>query len=99
MAPVINAGVMMANIIWNPKKMMGGMVRKSSPGSSLTTAPSASNCWMLAMKANSKSPMKPPLSPNASEKPTTAHSTPIRPMAKKFCINIPRTFLLRSMPP
>ena len=42
-APVISAGVMMANIIWKAKNTIGGIVRKSRPGSLFTSAPSASN--------------------------------------------------------
>jgi hypothetical protein len=98
-APVISAGVMMANIIWKAKKRMGGMVRKSSPGSSFTIAPSESNFMTSAMKAKSKFPTSPPPSPKARENPTTAQMTPIRPIAKTFCINMPRTFLLRTIPP
>ena len=30
---------------------------------------------------------------------TTAHSTLTRPIAKKFCMSMPSTFFVRTMPP
>ena len=37
--------------------------------------------------------------PNASENPMHAQITLMRPIAKTFCISIPRTFFERTMPP
>ena len=39
-----------------------------------------------------------PASPKASEKTMTTHRTASSPMAKKFCMIIPSTFLPRTMP-
>ena len=96
---MISAGVMMANIIWKAKKMIGGIVRKSRPGRLFTSAPSASVTLMSFMNAKSKFPTNRPLSPKARENPTTAHRMPMRPMAKKFCMSMPSTFFPRTMPP
>ena len=51
--------------------------------------------------AKSKLPMKPalPASPNERLNTTATHSTAIRPMAKMFCMSMPSTFLLRTIPP
>ena len=65
---MISAGVITANIIWKPTNAMPGIVP-----SRLVTFDS---------QANSKSPMIGPVPPNASVKPTIAHSTEISPIAK-----------------
>ena len=44
--------------------------------------------------------MTPPMeSPNASEKPTTTHSTLTTPIAMKLCSIVEMTFLRCTMPP
>jgi hypothetical protein len=45
--------------------------------------------------------MNPPFpnDPNARVNATVAQTTASRPMAKKFCISMPSTFLARTIPP
>ena len=86
MAPVIRAGVMTANIIWKAKNAI----------------PPDGNWALPAMSyanAKSKLPISEPPPPNAKENPITAQITLIRPIAKMFCISIPRMFFERTMPP
>ena len=85
MAPVISAGVMTANIIWNAKNAKPGM----SPSSVVTSF----------MNAKSRLPTIGLSPPNAIEKPMIAHSVEMMPIAKMFCISMPSTFFERTMPP
>ncbi len=54
---------------------------------------------MSARPAKLRSPMKSLPVPNARLKPTSTHSTLIRPMAKKFCMSMASRFLDRTIPP
>ncbi len=53
------------------------------------------------MKAKSRLPITPPLpaSPKARLNTTATQRMASSPMAKTFCISMPRTFLPRTMPP
>ncbi len=98
-APVISAGVMIANVIWNAQNSTNGMVKKARKLSGCDSLSRAGPTSFI--QANSKLPMNPPLpaSPNAKLNTTASQSTPRMPIAKKFCMSMPRTFLLRTMPP
>ena len=76
----------MANVAWNPMNSMSGMV----PFGCIPTP---------FRKAIERSPTTAPPSPNASEYPTTAQSTPAKPKAMKLIIIVFRTFLERTKPP
>ncbi|GIU88981.1 MAG: hypothetical protein KatS3mg010_2129 [Acidimicrobiia bacterium] len=96
-APVMSAGVMTANIIWYAANTIGGNV--NSPNHS---TPAGSGGYIVATSlrpTKSKLPISDPSPPNANEYPIRPQSTLIRPSAKKFCISIASTFLLRTMPP
>ena len=91
MAPVIRAGVMIANMSWNAMNESGGIVRPSNPVGNTVFA----SC----SHARSKLPIH-LLSPeNASEYVSTAQTIDTSPRQKKFCISMPSTFLARTMPP
>ena len=51
------------------------------------------------MATKSRLPTRLPVPPKARLKPTSAHSTEMRPMAKMFCMSMPSTFLDLTMPP
>jgi hypothetical protein len=90
-APVIRAGVMMANISWKAMNASGGIVSSSNPVGNTTFASRS--------HARSKLPIH-LLSPlNASEYVTTAQMIVTSPRQKKFCMSIPSTFLARTIPP
>ncbi len=95
LAPVINAGVMMAKVIWKAQNSTNGMVRK------LRNSPGAAPAVTSLSNAKSKFPMTPPLpaSPKARLNTITTQTTASRPIAKMFCMSMPSTFFERTMPP
>ena len=91
-APVMRAGVMMANIIWKATNASAGTVSASRPGMLPLNKP--------LRPTRSKPPITPPWSlPKARLKATNAHSTLTSPMQKTFCMSMPRTFLPLTIPP
>ncbi len=91
-APVIRAGVMMANFSWNSAKSISGMVGARSGWVSPPTP--------LNMKKVRGSPISPwMLSPKLRLNPTTTHSRLMTAMAMKLCISVDTTFFSRTMPP
>jgi len=76
----------MANVAWNAMKSMSGMLPFGCTPTPLK-------------KAMDRSPTHAPPSPNASEYPTRAQSTPVNPKAMKLIIIVFRTFLERTRPP
>ena len=79
-APVIRAGVMMANMAWKIMNAWSGMF---SPSSALT--PLRPN--------NLRFPTKPPMSlPKARLYPHSTQTTPTMPMVMKLYIIVDRTF-------
>ena len=91
MAPVIRAGVMTAKVSWKQ-----AMTEVGTPAmNSSLVACRMPQYWV-------SEPMRPwpPTSwPNARLKPKRTQITLTMPMQMKFCINIARTFLPRTMPP
>ena len=95
-APVISAGVMIANVIWNAQNSTNGIVSvPKNPFASGSAGPTS------FIHAKSKLPMKPslPALPNDRLNTIAHHRTPRIPIAKKFCISMPSTFFARTMPP
>jgi hypothetical protein len=90
-APVINAGVMTANIIWYTAKARCGVV---------VAYTSLGACPTPRKPQNSRPPIRPPTSsPNASVYPISTHRTVTSPRAKNDCMIVPSTFLARTSPP
>ena len=90
MAPVINAGVMIANMSWKARNTSGGIDSWKPVGDVLAASRN---------QARSRFPIH-LLSPlNASEYVSAAQMTLISPRQKKFCMSIPSTFLARTIPP
>ena len=90
-APVINAGVMMANINWKRKNTANGMVGAYVALGSMPT-PLRNAYWKL--------PITPFTSvPNARLNPQTNQISATTPMAMKLCIMMVSMFFLRTKPP
>jgi hypothetical protein len=89
-APVISAGVMIANMSWKAMNASEGMVGARPIGFAPTP-------WS---PANLRVPMIPPRSgPKASEYPTSIHRMLTRARAMNDCITVPNTFFARTKPP
>ena len=89
-APVMSAGVMMANIIWYAMKRIWGIVWASGAGSTPTPA---SPRW-------AKPPTIPPMSgPNASVYPKNTHWRLMTAIRTKLWASRLRTFLDLTSPP
>ncbi len=84
-APVMRAGVMIANISWKATNTTYGI------------APSLPERSWSAKKSNP--PQKPLPAPNATLNPMADQISVTIPMQKKFCMIIPSTFFARTMPP
>ena len=95
--PRISAGVMMANISWNAENTSGGMDCASGPTYPGTDSAPPPTMW--ARPAKWKSPMRLLPLPKARLYVKQTHSKLMMPMQKKFCMIMPRTFLLRTSPP
>ena len=88
-APVIRAGVMIANIAWKIMNNSCGI-----PVPSRGSAPTP-----FSPKNSVGSPIKPPwLGAKARLYPTTTQRTPTRPITMKLCMMVPIAFLLRVNP-
>ena len=89
-APVIRAGVMIANMSWKARNVSGG-IDSSKPVGDVAAA--SRNQARSRFPIHLLSPLK------ASEYVSAAQITLIRPMQKKFCMSMPSTFLARTIPP
>ena len=86
-APTINAGVMMAKVIWNAKKRISGIV------------PDNTSASIPMRNALSSPPTK--AVPSAKDRlyPNANHTTVADAVIAKHCINTESTFLVRTRPP
>ena len=91
-APLISAGVMIANLSWKSAKSRSGIVgdRRGS-GASVTPRNNT--------KLNGLPTTPPRLSPNARLKPTTIQMTLTTPRAMKHCNMVEMTFFGETIPP
>ena len=91
-APVISAGVMIANLSWNRANRSSGIVAASA---GCVAPPTPRN-----MKKVSGLPTRPwMLSPKARLNPTTIQRIVMIPMATKLWNIVEMTFLVRTIPP
>ncbi|GAA3217296.1 hypothetical protein GCM10020256_20200 [Streptomyces thermocoprophilus] len=90
-APLMSAGVRIANIIWKTTKTKSGMV-----------VPSHSSVRPMSLRPTQSlfQPMMLPESvPKAREKPYSTHRTVTIPRLMKLIISMLRVLLTRTMPP
>src|SRR6516165_7165920 len=87
--PQIGAGVMIAKVIWKHMYTDSGMVRARSFTESRVIP-------------SSRKRLNPPTNDEPQVKamlwPTTIHKTVTRQAMEKLCINVAKTFILRTMP-
>src|SRR5712692_1412161 len=96
-APVISAGVMIANIIWYAQKTIIGIDGLIKDGVS-RVIPRRKAQWKFPRMPKVSVPLfRSPL--KQSEKPNAHHSTVVQPMDTKLWIMIARTFLRPTRPP
>ena len=84
---------MTANIIWYATNSSTGKVTKPIPGMPWLTT----ECSPESPRPPTNPP--PTSRPKARLNPTRTHSTLTRPMQKKFCMSMPSTLRVRTMPP
>ena len=96
-APVMSAGVMMANIIWYAKNTNSGIVSLAGAGVLSDTPRRNARSKLPTIPAKSVPLLRSPL--KHIENPKAHQSTVVHPIDAKLCIMIASTFFRPTSPP